>query len=481
VNRKVLWSGRFKKGASDSTLAFTSSLSVDSRLAFHDIMGSLAHAEMLGRKGIIDPGDKDLICEGLRSILVDLDNVGLEFPETMEDIHSAIEVELTQRVGDAGGRLHTARSRNDQVATDLRLFLRDRILDTIDNLVHLQEVLVEMASDHLDTIMPGFTHLQHAQPITLGYHLMAHCMRFQRDASRLMDLFARVNVCPLGSAALAGTTYPIDRSATSSMLAFDAITENSMDAVSDRDMVAEYCFCASLCMTHLSSMCEELIVWSSPEFGFVEVDDEFATGSSIMFQKKNPDVAELIRGRTSGVVGDLTATMIMMKGIPFAYNRDLQEDKEPLFRSSDTLNSSLEIMVLMFMTVRFDVDRMISAAEKGFLNATELADYLVVKGMPFREAHGVVGEIVQSASEDGLRIEDLSLEKLRSHSDLIQDDVWDSLSLSNAVERRTSEGGTSSSSVKAHIAKAMTAIDSQTEFVDSKRYSIEEAYETLRT
>ena len=480
MNRKVLWSGRFKKGVSDSTLAFTSSLSVDSRLAFHDIMGSLAHARMLGDREIISREDQEEIHEGLLSILHDLDGNGLEFPGTMEDIHSAIEVELTNRIGEAGGRLHTARSRNDQVATDLRLYLRDRILDTIENLVHLQEVLAELAEIHLETIMPGFTHMQHAQPITLGYHMMAHCMRLGRDSQRFAEMFGRANLCPLGSAALAGTTYPIDRKATANMLGFDSPTINAMDSVSDRDLVAEYCFCASLCMMHLSSMCEEIIVWSSPEFSFVEVDDEFATGSSIMPQKKNPDVAELIRGRSAGTLGELNTIMTMVKGLPFAYNRDLQEDKEPLFRASDTLNASLEILAPMLMTLSFNEEKMLQAAENGFLNATELADYLVVKGMPFREAHGVVGGIVQLASENGKGIEDLSLEELKGFSDLIEEDVVEALSLHNAVERRTSLGGTSSESVKKQIDAAMKAISSMEELVDAKRSSIGEAYGELQ-
>jgi len=480
VNKKVLWSGRFKKGVSESTLAFTSSLSVDSRLAFHDIMGSLAHVSMLGNQRIISREDEKAIAEGLRSILSDLDDRGLEFPGDVEDVHSAMEVELTQRIGDAGGKLHTARSRNDQVATDLRLFARDRVLDSIENLIHLQEVLIDLAEEHLGTIMPGFTHMQHAQPVTLGHHMMAHCTRLRRDAERFIELFDRVNVCPLGSAALAGTTYPIDREQTAMMLAFDAPTKNAMDSVSDRDLVAEYCFCASLCMMHLSSMSEELIMWSSPEFSFLEVDDEFSTGSSIMPQKKNPDVAELIRGRSAGVLGDLNSILVMMKGMPLAYNRDLQEDKEALFRTSDTLNASLEIMAPMLMTLEFDRERMLAAAERGFLNATELADYLVVKGMPFRDAHSVVGGVVRHASEEDKSIEELTLEELRSFSDLIEDDVWEVLPVERAVERRTSLGGTSSSAVELQIANGNETVGSQGDFVEEKRSSIKKAYESLR-
>jgi len=480
VNKKILWSGRSKKGVSESTLAFTSSLSVDSRLAFHDIMGSLAHVSMLGNQRIISREDEKAIAEGLRSILNDLDDRGLEFPGDMEDVHSAMEVELTQRIGDAGGRLHTARSRNDQVATDLRLFARDRVLDSIENLIHLQEVLIDLAEEHLGTIMPGFTHMQHAQPVTLGHHMMAHCMRLRRDAERFIELFDRMNVCPLGSAALAGTTYPIDREQTAMMLAFDAPTENAMDSVSDRDLVAEYCFCASLCMMHLSSMSEELIMWSSPEFSFLEVDDEFSTGSSIMPQKKNPDVAELIRGRSAGVLGDLNSILVMMKGMPLAYNRDLQEDKEALFRTSDTLNASLEIMAPMLMTLEFDRERMLAAAEMGFLNATELADYLVVKGMPFRDAHSVVGGVVRHASEEDKSIEELTLEELRSFSDLIENDVWEVLPVERAVERRTSLGGTSSSAVELQIANGNEVVGSQGDFVEERRSSIKKAYERLR-
>jgi len=328
--------------------------------------------------------------------------------------------------------------------------------------------------------MPGFTHMQHAQPVTLGHHMMAHCTRLRRDAERFIELFDRVNVCPLGSAALAGTTYPIDREQTAMMLAFDAPTKNAMDSVSDRDLVAEYCFCASLCMMHLSSMSEELIMWSSPEFSFLEVDDEFSTGSSIMPQKKNPDVAELIRGRSAGVLGDLNSILVMMKGMPLAYNRDLQEDKEALFRTSDTLNASLEIMAPMLMTLEFDRERMLAAAERGFLNATELADYLVVKGMPFRDAHSVVGGVVRHASEEDKSIEELTLEELRSFSDLIEDDVWEVLPVERAVERRTSLGGTSSSAVELQIANGNETVGSQGDFVEEKRSSIKKAYESLR-
>ena len=481
MNKKVLWSGRFKKGASESTLLFTSSLTVDSRMAYHDIMGSLAHARMLGQQGIISIKDQEEIVEGLRSILFDLENGGIEFPETTEDIHSALEMELTERIGEAGGRLHTARSRNDQVATDLHLYLRDRLLDTIENLVHLQEVMVDLSEEGIETVMPGFTHLQHAQPVTLGYHMMAHYQRIRRDIERLIDLYKRVNVCPLGSAALAGTTYPIDRDLTANLLGFDSPTANAMDAVSDRDLVAEYCFCASLCMMHLSSICEELVIWTSPEFSFVEMDDEFSTGSSIMPQKKNPDVAELIRGRSAGVLGDLNSVLVMMKGLPFAYNRDLQEDKAALFRTADTLNSCLEIMAPMMQTLTFKQENMLAAAKNGFLNATELADYLVGKGMPFREAHGVVGLVVQNASERNIGIEDLSLDELRSYSSLIDDDVFDILPIEKAVGRRESAGGTSPSSVKSQIEQALNSIVERGEFARVKREDIAKAFEKLQS
>jgi argininosuccinate lyase len=480
VNKKVLWSGRFKKGASESTLLFTSSLTVDSRMAYHDILGSLAHVRMLGQQGILSIEDKEAIVEGLRSILFDLENGGIGFSETTEDIHSALEMELTERVGEAGGRLHTARSRNDQVATDLRLYLRDRLLDTVENLVHLQEVMVDLAEEHVTTVMPGFTHLQHAQPVTLGYHLMAHYQRIRRDTQRLIDMYGRVNVCPLGSAALAGTTYPIDRNLTAISLGFDSPTANAMDAVSDRDMVAEYCFCASLCMMHLSSICEELVVWSSPEFSFVEMDEEFSTGSSIMPQKKNPDVAELIRGKSAGVLGDLNSIMVMMKGLPFAYNRDLQEDKEPLFRTADTLNGCLEIMAPMIQTLTFKGENMLVAAKNGFLNATELADYLVGKGMPFREAHGVVGQAVQNAFERNIGIEDLPLDELRSYSSLIDEDVFDILGIEKAIERRESVGGTSPSSVRSQIEEALVSLNDQGDFASMKREDIAKAFEKLQ-
>jgi len=479
LKRKVLWSGRFSKELNENTLAFTSSLPVDRRLVFYDIMGSIAHARMLGIRGIIPSKDAEKIVDGLIEILREVERDEIEFPEAVEDIHSAIELLLTEKIGEVGGKLHTARSRNDQVATDLRMFLRDAVLETIHGLIELQVALVELADKHIDTIMPGFTHMQPAQPITLGFHLMAHFFRFQRDTERFMDSFRRINICPLGSAALAGTPYDIDRWYVSDMLAFDRPSFNAMDSVSDRDMVAEYCFDAALCMTHLSSFCEELILWVNPEFGFAELDDAFATGSSIMPQKKNPDVAELIRGRTGAVIGSLFSILHMLKSLPFAYNRDLQEDKEPLFRTVDILNFSIRIFADIINSLTFNCDRMRKAAEKGFMNATDLADYLVMKGMPFRKAHEVVGRIVRKAIKEGKRLEDLTVDELKSFSELVDEDVTEVLKIDNCVSRRDSPGGTSPRALKEQIATGRTSIEVQINFLEDSRIRIQEAWRRL--
>jgi argininosuccinate lyase len=477
--KKTLWSGRFAHGAADSTLAFTSSLTVDLRLARYDVLGSLAHAKMLTRQGIISPEDGAVIARGLQAILAQVDDGTLVVQERLEDIHSNIEFALTDMIHDAGARLHTARSRNDQVVTDLRLFLRDATLVTIDAIGSVQAALAEKASQNLDAVMPGFTHVQHAQPVTVAHWMMAHFFRLQRDAERLMDSYKRLNVCPLGSAALAGTTYNIDRLLTAHLLGFEGPCTNSIDGVSDRDFVAEYIFASALTAVHLSSVCEELVYWSSPEFGFVEIDDEHSTGSSIMPQKKNPDVAELTRGRAGAAVGDLVNILTTMKGLPTAYNRDLQEDKPALFSSYDRLVPCLRMTASMVSLMRLNKERMLRACEEGFLNATDLADYLVVKGLPFRQAHEVVGALVRHAIDRRKKLEELSLEEMRAYCDLIDQDVYEVLPVERCVARRTSLGGTSPVVVPIQISHAISSLGRQMDFVDRERTRIERTWEAL--
>jgi len=454
VSKQVLWSGRFNRIASDRTLAYTSSISVDRRLAWYDVVGSMAHAQMLGRQGILPQVDVDKIVKGLRSILKQIEQGQLTFSEKLEDVHTNIEFLLTESIGEAGARLHTARSRNDQVATDLRMYLRDATLEAVELVGAMQLTLIKRAKENLETVMPGFTHMQHAQPVSLAHHLMAHEARLQRDASRFLDSYQRLNLCPLGAAALAGTTYPIDRHHTAKALGFAAPTSNSMDSVSDRDFAAELLFCCASTMTHLSSMSEELMIWSSPEFGFAEVSDAYATGSSIMPQKKNPDVAELMRGRSARVIGDLGSMLVLLKGLPLTYNRDLQEDKALTFSTLDVLLPSLEIAEAMFSMVEFDQERMLTACERGYLNATELADYLVIKGIPFRTAHEITGRVVRKAMDQGKRLEEMSLAEMRKFSDHIEEDIYRVLPLRSCVDRRCSYGGTSPVAVRRQIERA---------------------------
>ncbi len=478
MKKKVLWAGKSRKEADQSTLSFTSSLHLDRRLAFYDIMGSIAHVMMLGRQSIIGEEEGEEIREGLLSIMEQVEQGSLFFPEDMEDIHSVIEVVLTDMIS-AGEKMHTARSRNDQVATDLRMFIRDAILETIEGLVGLQSALKKKAEEHAESIMPGFTHLQHAQPITTGFHMISHCFRLGRDVDRFRDTYSRVNRCPLGAAALAGTTYDIDREYSAELLAFDTPTDNAMDSVSDRDAVVEFLSNAALTMVHLSSICEELIMWNSPEFDFVEIDERFTTGSSIMPQKKNPDVAELIRGRSSGPIGDLTSMLTMMKGLPMAYNRDLQEDKKYLFSSIDTLVPSLDILGKMVTALDFNKDNMRSAAERGFLNATDLADYLVSQGLPFREAYGIVGEVVDYAYSAGKKIEELNLEELKRFCDDFDASVLDIIGIESCVNRRRSRGGTSPEEVKKQIEEVEDIIADHRSFARREKERIESAWEDL--
>jgi argininosuccinate lyase len=479
VKPKALWSGRFKEGMSRDTLAFTSSLDVDSRMVWYDIIDSMAHARMLGKQGILPEGDVDSILNGLRELLAALEDGELRFDEALEDVHTNVEVALTERIGEAGGRLHTARSRNDQVATDFRMFSRELLLETCGYLIELQKALMAQAKRHQDTILPGFTHTQHAQPVTLAHHLLAHAQRFGRDVARLLDCYTRINVCPLGSAALAGTTYDIDREFVAKALGFDAPCENSMDGVSDRDFAAELTFDCALAMVHLSSLCEEIVLWSSSEFGFVNVDDKYSTGSSIMPQKKNPDVAELVRGRSALTIGDLTSILTLMRSLPLTYNRDLQEDKGVTFRCADTLASCLDITVRMVATLRFDTARMLLATQKGHLNATELADYLVTKGLPFRNAHEITGKVVRFAIGKGKGMEELDLSELQRFSKLIDQDVFKALAVESCISRRDSYGGTSKKMVRVQMTNLRQAIEAQEGEVTRLRSSLREAFDAL--
>jgi len=458
MSKKAIWSGRSEGNMDETVLKFTSSLDVDHVMAFYDIMGSLAHVTMLRDRKIIPKNDAEDILKGLREMLNELEDGEFELDEDAEDIHSNIEVALTEKIGPAGGKLHTGRSRNDQVATDLRMYLRDAVLETANNINDLIKVLTDTAQNTQKMILPGYTHMQHAQPVTMAQHMLAHAFKLGRDADRFMEAFERINVCPLGSAALAGTTYPIDRKQTSDLLGFRRPSENSMDSVSDRDFVIETLFCASLLSIHLSSMAEELVLWSSMEFGFIEMHEDHSTGSSIMPQKKNPDVAELIRGRTGGVVGDLVSLIVMMKGLPLTYNRDMQEDKEAVMRSVDTVSRCTEMMTKMIAALKFNDDRMLTAASEGFMNATDLADYLVHKGLPFREAYAVVGSAVRYCTLEKRRLERLTMSEMKGFSELIEEDVFDVLPIEKCVERRDSFGGTSSKSVDAQLFVSLNSL-----------------------
>ena len=479
MSQQALWSGRFEDGMDDSTLTFTSSLDVDVMLSFYDVMGSLAHVRMLKRCGIIPPEDADSIIQGLRTIAAEMENGQFRIDESLEDIHTNVEFRLTDLIGPAGGKLHTGRSRNDQVATDFRMYLRDVTLETVKNIDSLIDSLITIAKDNGETIMPGFTHMQHAQPVTLAQHMLAHAFKLSRDAQRFLDAFERLNLCPLGSAALAGTTYPIDREMTAKALGFKGPTFNSMDSVSDRDFVTELAFCASLTSVHLSSMSEELVLWSSQEFGFIEMADKYTTGSSIMPQKKNPDIAELIRGRSGAINGSLVTMLMMTKGLPLSYNRDLQEDKRPVMDSLDSLNSCLVMMSKVISTMKVRSDVMLSKVTSGFINATDLADYLVTKGVPFREAHGIVGASVRYCIDNGKKLDDLSIDEFRTFSPLIEDDVYQFIDVRNCVERRSSFGGTSSASTDYQLMIAIQEYMAREDIVRQETDLIEACWEEL--
>jgi argininosuccinate lyase len=453
-----LWSGRFDEPVADRVKRFTASVGFDIRLAEFDIQGSIAHARMLRSVGLLTAGDLAAIEQGLARIREDIRSGRFEWSIDLEDVHLNIERRLTDLVGDAGKRLHTARSRNDQVATDVRLYLRAAIDEIVAQIRAMQRALLDVAEKHTDTVMPGFTHLQVAQPVSFAHHLLAYFEMLSRDAGRLADCRKRVNRLPLGAAALAGTSFRIDRLHVARELGFDGVCENSLDAVSDRDFAIEFCACAALLMTHLSRFCEELILWMNPRFGFIDLADRFCTGSSIMPQKKNPDVPELVRGKTGRVNGHLVALLTLMKGQPLAYNKDNQEDKEPLFDTVDTVATSLVVFTEMIGGIQVNAEAMRDAARQGYATATDLADYLVRKGVPFREAHEAVAQAVRKAEGIGKDLSELALDELRRFSPLIDEDVFDALTLEGSMAARNHVGGTAPEAVRAAIAKARKAL-----------------------
>jgi len=449
-----LWGGRFEGEMDELVRQFSASLPFDRRLARYDVQGSIAHALMLGKCGIIPAEEAEQIVARLQALLTAIELGTLSLDAEDEDIHSLVERVLTESLGPVGGKLHTARSRNDQIALDVRLFAKDAIRDLQQRVRDLQRTLIQRAEEHLDVVMPGFTHTQHAQPVLLSHHLLAYFWMLQRDAERLQDCFERTDVMPLGAAALAGTSFPLDRQFVAEQLGFSRVSENSMDAVSDRDFAIELVFCCATIMLHLSRLCEELVLWSSSEFGFVEFDDRYATGSSIMPQKKNPDVAELVRGKSGRVFGDLTALLTLMKGLPLTYNRDLQEDKEPLFDAVDTTAISLAVLNGALATLTFNVATMRAAAAAGFSLATDLADYLTKKGLPFRDAHHVVGRIVRDCLARHRPLEEMSVEDYRQFHPLFAADVLEFLSVDASVAARNVVGGTAPESVRQQLEKA---------------------------
>lgn len=455
----MMWAGRFSKEIDKTVNAFNSSIAFDARMYKHDIQGSIAHATMLGKCGIITEEDSRIIIKGLGEILEDIESGKLEFDPTAEDIHMFIEAELTKRYGDVGKRLHTSRSRNDQVALDLRLYLRDEIAEIREMVHKLCQVLISLAEKNTETVMPGYTHLQRAQPITFAHHLMAYVQMFIRDLGRLDDTAKRMNVCPLGSGALAGTTYKIDREMTAELLGFDAPMANSLDGVSDRDYCIELANTFSIIMMHLSRFSEEVVLWCSWEFKFIELDDAYATGSSIMPQKKNPDITELIRGKTARVYGDLNTLLTMMKGLPLAYNKDMQEDKEAIFDAVDTVKLCVKTFIPMMETLTVNAENMRAAAAGGFINATDCADYLVKKGMPFRDAYKISGTLVAQCISKGLTLETLPLDEYKKMTELFGEDVYEAISLETCVKGRLSQGGPSPDAVKIQIELAKKQLE----------------------
>ena len=454
-----LWGGRFTKETNQLVHNFNASISYDQKFYKQDILGSIAHVTMLEKQGILTTSEKDAIVDGLQGILNDLESGALEITAEHEDIHSFVEANLIERIGDPGKKLHTGRSRNDQVALDMKLYTRDEIVEINDLLKELMVVIHRIMSENIDTFMPGFTHLQKAQPVTLAHHFGAYFEMFRRDRGRLFDIRKRMNTCPLGAGALAGTTYPLDREYTASLLDFDCATVNSMDSVSDRDYLIEYLDALSIIMMHLSRFSEEIILWCSWEFKFIELDDAFTTGSSIMPQKKNPDVTELIRGKTGRVYGDLNTLLVMMKGLPLAYNKDMQEDKEAIFDAVDTLELCLKTITPMLDTMKTLPANMRRAAAKGFINATDCADYLTKKGMPFRDAYKLTGCMVSDCIAADKTLEELTLTQFQTYSPLFGADIYDAIDLVHCCEGRTSSGGPSAASVEKQIALATARLD----------------------
>lgn len=448
-----LWGGRFSKSTDAMVDDFNSSIRFDSRMYKQDIKGSMAHVKMLGKCGIISAEDSALIYKTLKEIMLDIEKGVVNFEIDAEDIHMNIEKILTERIGDVAKRLHTGRSRNDQVALDIRMYLKDEIKAINTMIKKLIEVLVSMAESNLNTIMPGYTHLQRAQPISLAHHLMAYVEMLLRDIDRLADCYKRLDVMPLGSGALAGTTYPLDRAMVAGELGFSAITENSIDGVSDRDFAIELASCLSILMMHLSRFSEEIILWCSHEFSFIELDDAFSTGSSIMPQKKNPDIAELVRGKSGRVYGNLVALLTVMKALPLAYNKDMQEDKEAIFDSIDTVKMCLPVFTNMVKTMKVRENKMLSAAKGGFTNATDIADYLVKKGTPFRVSHEIIGKMVAYCIKNNKNIDELTLQELKSFSEKFESDVYEAISLETCVNERKLPGGPAKVNVKNAITK----------------------------
>ena len=447
-----LWKGRFSKAATSSADEFNASIEFDQRLYREDITGSIAHARMLGKQGIITPDESLLIIETLQDILKDIEEGKVKFTIESEDIHMNIESILTERIGDVGKKLHTARSRNDQVAVDIRLYLKKETAAVRSVLTELEDALEKLAKEHTDTVMPGYTHLQRAQPVTLAYHLLAYYQMFSRDMERFDDCLQRIDRLPLGSGALAGTTYDTDRDFLAKELGFAQVLPNGMDAVADRDFAIEFINCCAITMMHLSRFCEELILWSSAEFDFVEIDDSFSTGSSIMPQKKNPDMAELIRGKTGRVYGDLMSLLTICKGLPMAYNKDLQEDKIPVVDAADTLKASVSIFTEMILTMKVKTGNMEKAAKYGYMNATDAADYLVSKGLPFRDCHEIIGRMVLYCINKGIALDELTMEEFKSFSDKFDDDIYDKIAVRSCIKAKRSKGSTSFESVEAQLA-----------------------------
>lgn len=449
-----LWGGRFTRQTDKLAYAFNASFSFDRRLLPQDIQGSCAHAKMLEKQGILTQQECTDILRGLQSILADAENSTLPMTDEYEDVHSFVEANLIARIGDTGKKLHTGRSRNDQVALDMKLYVRDEIGNIDSELKELLETLLKLMKENADTFMPGFTHLQKAQPTTLAHHMGAYFEMFRRDRGRLSDVKKRLNLCPLGAGALAGTTYPLDRAYTAELLAFDGPTRNSMDSVSDRDYLLEFLSALSMVMMHLSRFCEEVILWNSNEYRFVEIDDRYSTGSSIMPQKKNPDIAELVRGKTGRVYGALSALMTTMKGIPLAYDKDMQEDKELTFDAADTVKGCVRLFADMLRTMHFNKERMADSTRHGFTNATDAADYLVKHGVPFRDAHSMVGKLVLYGIQHQKALDDFTLEEFQAVSPVFQDDIYDAISLTTCVEKRNTAGAPGQKAMAEEIAEA---------------------------